>query len=616
MKSDFLRAGLIVSLFLSLGVRPQQHAFAQEATPLEYTVNLNDRTGDTFKVTLSVDDLGPENAVYQFASTAPGTYQRMNIGRLVRSFEALDAEGEVIPSENISTNQWRISDPERVSVIRYTVAETWDTPVDENPIYLMAGTSIEDDHVLINGQAVFGYPTGMQARPLRIRLVHPADWMVGTALDADETGALLAGDYDHVVDSPILMGRLSRASLDVRGSAIEVYTYSKTDRVKSDQILVAITDILNAAADFLFELPVKRYVFLFHFEDVSMGAWEHSYSSEYVYAENVFEAAITENIPSVVAHEFFHIVTPLNIHSEIIEYFNFVEPAASEHIWLYEGTTEWASDIMQLRSGLIDLDNYLGRLSEKMNADDRYDKDYSLSDLSLNSYSAKGQQEWGNIYQRGALVAGLIDLTILELSGGTRGLRETILDLASDYGPDTSFVESTFFDEFAERTYSAVLPIFEDHVRGTEVLPMAEYYAKVGIEYVPEFNTGEQVPSFDLQVGLEGQNLAIIGLDEIAESCGLEVGDQLIGFSGMEVNLQTAQQAFAGFHSLGADEDFTIKVRRSEEEHEFTCAKRLVGRIERHVFRVEPGATPEQVALRTAWMKNLQPVDVIPSPER
>jgi predicted metalloprotease with PDZ domain len=115
---------------------------------------------------------------------------------------------------------------------------------------------------------------------------------------------------------------------------------------------------------------------------------------------------------------------------------------------------------------------------------------------------------------------------------------------------------------------------------------------------------------------LDGQNLVIIGLDEIAESCGLEVGDQLIGFNGMEVTLQTAQQAFAGLHSLGVDEDFTIKVRRSEREREFTCAKRLVDRIERHVFRVDPGATPEQVALRTAWMKNLQPVDVIPSTKR
>ncbi len=195
-------------------------------------------------------------------------------------------------------------------------------------------------------------------------------------------------------------------------------------------------------------------------------------------------------------------------------------------------------------------------------------------------------------------------MKILELSGGTRGLRETILDLANDYGPDTSFVERTFFDEFAERSYPAVLPIFEDHVRGTETLPMAEYYAKIGIEYVPAVNTGEQVTAFGLQLGLDGTNLAIIGRDEIAASCGLEVGDHLIGFNGMEVTLQTVQQAFAGLGTLGAGEEFTIKVRRSGEERELTCAKRLVDRIERHIFRVDPDATPEQVALRRAWMKN------------
>ena len=107
--------------------------------------------------------------------------------------------------------------------------------------------------------------------------------------------------------------------------------------------------------------------------------------------------AINQSIPSIVAHEFYHIVTPLNIHSEIIEYFNFVEPVASEHVWLYEGTTEWVAHMAQLRSGLIDLEEYLSRLSGKMQADDRFDKDFSLSRLSLESYSAKGQQEWGNI---------------------------------------------------------------------------------------------------------------------------------------------------------------------------------------------------------------------------
>jgi len=254
---------------------------AAETEPLSYTVDLTDRSDDTFKVRLSVDDLGPENAVYQFASTAPGTYQVMDIGRFVRQFEAVDADGAIIPSERISTNQWRISRPEDVVEIRYELAETWDTPVEEHTLYLMTGTSIEDDHVQINGQAVFGYPTGMQPRPLRIRLLHPEAWVVGTALEADPTGWYRADDYDHVVDSPILAGTLSVATLEVRGTSVDIYTYSKTGAVQSEQILDAVRDVLTAAADFLGELPVDRYAFLFHFEDVSMGAWEHSYSSSY-----------------------------------------------------------------------------------------------------------------------------------------------------------------------------------------------------------------------------------------------------------------------------------------------------------------------------------------------
>ena len=384
--------------------------------PLEYTVDLNGRAGDVFSVTLSVDDLGPENAVYQFASTAPGTYQTMDVGRYVRSFEATDESGQPVPVEQAATNQWRLSDPARVRTIRYELSETWDTPVEEHPIYLMAGTSIESDHVLVNGQAVFGYPTGMQARPLRIHLVHPEDWMVGTALPQETGGTFLADDFDHAVDSPILLGRLSHAELDVAGADIDIYTYSKSDKVHSDAIRASVSDILGAAGRFLVELPVDRYVLLFHFEDVSAGAWEHSYSSEYVFAEPATAGADMSGIRSIVAHEFFHIVTPLNIHSQVVEHFNFVEPVASEHVWLYEGVTEWVAHASQLRGGLIDLETYLARLSQKLQADDQFDKEYSLSRLSLESHSAKGQREWGNIYQRGAVVAGLLDLVLLEKS--------------------------------------------------------------------------------------------------------------------------------------------------------------------------------------------------------
>ena len=571
--------------------------------PLDYTLDLTDRTGDTFKVTLQVDDLGPANAVYQFASTAPGTYQVMDIGRYVRTFEAVDASGAVIPSEHVSTNQWRISDPEAVTEIRYEVAETWDTPVEQNPIYLMCGTSIEDDHAQINGQAVFGYPTGMQARPLRIQLDVPDGWTTGTALERDASGRYLAPTYDYVVDSPILTGRLSTASVDVRGTDVDVYTYSKSGTVESAEILDSVDAILEGAGEFLGELPVDRYAFLFHFEDVTAGAWEHSYSSTYTFAESDFEQMLASGgIASIVAHEFLHIVTPLNIHSEVIEQFNFVEPTPSEHVWLYEGVTEWMAHTSQLRGGIIDLDAYLERLSEKLQGNDQYDAAFSLSDIGLRSYSEKGQQEWGNIYQRGAIVGTLLDIELLARSGGERGLREVILELSEAYGPDEAFDEAGFFDEFAERTYPEIQTFFERYVRDTQPLPLAETFAKVGIEYVPELRTGEQEASFGASLTVSGTQVVVEGTPSGgAEACGLRAGDAVVAVEGQEVTLQTAQAVFAPLMAAGAGEPFTLTLRRDGEDRTVTCEKQLVETVERHVLRVDPDATPEQVALREAW---------------
>ncbi len=456
---------------------------AQDA--LHYEIDLNDRSDDSFKVKLRVKNLGPENDIYQFASTAPGTYQVMDIGRYVRNFTVLDKKGKEISTEKISTNQWKISQPEKVAEIQYHIAETWDTPVEEHNIYLMCGSSLEEDHALINGQTVFGYPQGMQNTPLAIAIKYPENWLVGTALEKNQTGEFLADDYDHIVDSPILLGRLTQASTQVQGANIEIYTYSKTDKIQSEQLLGAMQEMLNAAGAFIEDFPVDRYTFLFHFEDKGAGAWEHSYSSEYVMQEVDYTAEYGQKITDIAAHEFFHVITPLNIHSEIIEDFDFVTPTPSQHLWLYEGTTEWASHIMQLRyDGLYNLEDYLAVLAQKVFVDRKFfDQDYSLVKLSKTSYTPEGQKQYGNIYYRGALVAGLLDIRLLELSGGKKGLREVINELAQKYGKEKAFPEEDFFKIFTEMTYPEIADFFDKYVKNANPLPHEEYYGKLGFEF-------------------------------------------------------------------------------------------------------------------------------------
>jgi len=256
-----VRAGCVAALLILGGATTALGQTAQGTATLRYEVDLNDRADDLFHVRMHVSGLGPDNAILQFASTAPGTYQVMDIGRYVNALHAFTSSETEIGVERLSTNQWRLSDPAAVAEIRYSIAETWDTPVDEHPVYPMAGTSIEDDHVLINAHAVFPFPTGLQDVPIELRLEYPDEWTIGTPLDADANGTLHADDYDHFVDSPILLGRLSYASTTVTGVPVEIYTYSRTDKIQSAQLLEAMDLVLQAAGEFLGELPVDRYTF-------------------------------------------------------------------------------------------------------------------------------------------------------------------------------------------------------------------------------------------------------------------------------------------------------------------------------------------------------------------
>jgi predicted metalloprotease with PDZ domain len=84
------------------------------------------------------------------------------------------------------------------------------------------------------------------------------------------------------------------------------------------------------------ELPIDKYAFLFYFTDKpslsgASGALEHSYSSFYFLPE-ADTSAIAQEVRDVAAHEFFHIVTPLSIHSKEIGEFDFNNPKMSKHL--------------------------------------------------------------------------------------------------------------------------------------------------------------------------------------------------------------------------------------------------------------------------------------------
>ncbi len=443
-----------------------------------------------------------------------------------------------------------------------------------------------------------------------MKVEYQPGWIIATALDTDHEGYYVAETFDRLADSPVLAGELSVAKTRVNDIDVEVYVYAVDSTLGAQVVLTMADDVLQSAGAFIGSSPVPYYKFLCVLLDLptfqryglmSAGALEHSYSSLYVLP--VSPAGIGQ-LRGIMAHEFMHILTPLNLHSEIIHSFNFAAPNPSEHLWLYEGVTEWVSDIMQLRSGLISTEEYLGQITAKLNINDNFDKNMSLSEMALSVYTEKGGSQFGNIYNRGAVTAALLDIRLLELSGGKRGFREVFLSLLDKYGRKKPFPEKEFFEVVVQETYPEIRRFIDDYIRGTRELPYKEYFAKLGFRYVPKKPSDDTRPAIGVSISGDGQGHLVAGkVSEEAKVYGLKDGDILVKLLGTELTFQNANQVFGKLTEMKVGDPYEVVVRRGDEE--LTLQGKLVQRWTYHVFEDAGTLTDRQEMLRRAWLMNL-----------
>lgn len=140
---------------------------------------------------------------------------------------------------------------------------------------------------------------------------------------------------------------------------------------------------------------------------------------------------MAQTIRDIAAHEFFHILTPLNIHSEQIHDFDYIQPEMSKHLWLYEGVTEYAAGHMQVKYGLMDLPTYLDVLRSKMANASSYQDLLPFTQMS-EEVLEKYQDQYGNVYEKGALIGLCLDIALLKHSGGKYNLQQLMRDLAKN----------------------------------------------------------------------------------------------------------------------------------------------------------------------------------------
>jgi len=604
---------------LGLGLLFSGSLVAQDT--YRYQLDLTQVVDDQLKIVLNTPAVTDSLVEFQIPKIVPGTYSISDFGRFVSSFMAYDVQGNSLSTDQVGVNRWQIANAEELAQITYTLDDTYDTDLG-NVVFEPSGTNFEiGDNFVINNHGMFGYLKGYENQPFEVAITRPENFYGASALDRKSpqgnTDIFTASRYFDLADSPIMYCEPDTATVIVGGAEVIVSVYSPGDKVSAAFVRDQVTEILKAQEAYLGgNLPVDRYAFLIYlFEGNSLsgayGALEHSYSSMYFLPE-YGEEQIAEIVRNISSHEFFHIVTPLNIHSEEIGDFDFIDPQMSQHLWLYEGVTEYSSHHAQIVYGLTDLEDFLSEFREKI-IDSRQNYNDELPFTEMSKYVLdRYEDEYGNVYQKGALIGFCLDITLRQWSEGDYGLQNLMRDLAKSYGKDVSFQDDGLFDKIAELTDPSIKNFLTTYVSGPTPLPIEASFNAIGVNFVEEMPVDKLVMGVGLNYNSETERIFIQDISaatEFAQKLKLQAGDELVSIKGNELNINNFQGIFEDLSNTPQKKKVTMTVMRPQEDGSYRKVKLKAKAITTEVIAynvLEPKEelTVEEDALRNAWLSN------------
>lgn len=457
-------------------------------------VDLINVKNDRVKVSVFPAKTPGPNAEYVMPAVIPGSYSQKDFGRFVNEFCAYDQKGKKLKVKRLGKNIFSIKKGEKLHRVEYWVDDTWDAP-NENYIFQPGGTNIDQNrNFVINHQGFYGYFEGQKMNPYSIEYTCPPGHFPFSPLNMLSQGNIhrtAAADYVKLVDNPIMFCQPDTVSFQVANMRVYIGVFSENGYVSASVVKECVLPLAQALEKFFGKLPVDHYHFIMYFpkrarEGVTryggFGALEHSYSSFYFLPEMRDKAVLKDMIQSVAGHEFLHILTPLNIHSEEIEFFDFRNPKMSQHLWMYEGVTEYFAQLIRVKYGMLDEKGFMLEMTSKIENSDKY-TDTSFTLMSKNILIEPFKKMYSNVYDKGALLAMLLDLHLLEKSEGKLGLREAMLLLAEKYGPARPFKDDELFTEIVQLSFPETMDFFERYIMGDEKLPYKPMFRLLGWEY-------------------------------------------------------------------------------------------------------------------------------------
>jgi predicted metalloprotease with PDZ domain len=550
------------------------------------TLDLVNVQNDKVSVTVTTPSFSSATVTYQLPKIIPGTYAIADYGRYVEEFRAYDKSGNTLSVSMTDSNTWVISNATNLARLTYKVNDTYDSEGGDafgegsKTIFSPAGTNIlAGKQFMLNMCGFVGYFNDKANITYKVTINHPENLQSSSSLDdadpAKGTDVFSVTRYAELVDHPIMYAAPDIATSRIGNMDLLLSVYSPRNKnITANAFMPDLEKMIRAQKAYLGNINnTKKYAVLTYIttnakDDAhGIGALEHNTSTTAIFMENMK----SKDLFHVISHEFFHTLTPLNVHSKEIQDFDFNSPKMSAHLWMYEGFTEYFANHFQVHQGLMTEEQFYAKMAEKEKLSKQmYSDKQSFTEMSKNVLDPTMKAQYPNVYQKGALMAMCIDIMLRDASGGKSGILELMGRLSNKYGPTKPFDDKDLIPEITAMTNPEVGAFLQEHVVKGTPIDYSIYLKRVGVSkaVVKEPTMVVFMTNKGVNVAVDTVNKKTIAVmpdtyNNFMSSLGVQNGDEIIEMNGSAIDASNPTNVLIAGYGIDEDEPITMKVKRN-----------------------------------------------------
>jgi len=541
---------------------------------LHYQIDINEPEGHYLDVRININHHLSSGQTFYLPNWIPGSYMIRDFAKNIVSISARE-KNQHIELEQVDKARWRLTRNVDCLQIDYRVY-AWDLSV--------RGAHVDNTHAFFNGTSVFLAVEGFEKVKHHLRVnrpEHPAasDWKVATGMPADAVdeqgfGRYFASNYSEFIDYPFELANFKEIHFEAAGIPHRMVFVEPPENVDWQRIANDVQAICEYEIKFWGDKkpPFEQYVFMTFVLPDGFGGLEHINSTalhcSYKDLPKIEQRGARPNeryrtFLSLCAHEYFHSWNVKRLKPAAFLEPNLSKENYTELLWFFEGITSYYDELVLVRSGVLNEDEYLDLLAKNITRVSSGQGQFkqTLAESSFNAWTKFYKQDENaanaivSYYTKGALAALYLDFKLREASEQKVTLDHLMRYLWNQFGKNNIGIKggqvSQACRELTDKNFDDV---FKRLYHTTEVIPLEQVFShwKIKIELIPQeyplqkgaFVKTAKTVNEQVSLGINGEmtdkgfKVSVVHENSSAYDAGLAPGDVIIAVDQYEVDAQ------------------------------------------------------------------------------